>query len=201
MLDGYPHLGTLLDWEPLPAGPHEVAWDGNDTAGLVRLAGRPGASPRLWLYAMPDNTVIVRSRASRRRLPGPALYEPLRWDENAYPHARHDPAVCGPVRMTLEFPQDHERDEQGRVVLRGAVPVRVRLDPRDQARVLTSRYEVAVYVDLQFLFEEEDGVDPFTFRLDTTALNPGEHVLTVNVFTYDDHYGVATQSVVVAPSE
>jgi hypothetical protein len=198
-LQNFPYLGSLLDWEPLPAGPFEMPWDGKDPSGAVRLAGHEDLSVVLWLYALPDNAIIVRGEDRERRMAGTPLYPPLIHGENAFFHARHDPARCGPIRQTLEFPDHPVRDAEGRRVLSGKVPVRVRLDPRDRDRVLAARYEIAVYVDLVFLFEEEDGIDPFTFTWDTTSLPPGEHLLTVDVLAYDDHYGVVTERVVIRP--
>jgi hypothetical protein len=77
------------------------------------------------------------------------------------------------------------------------VPVRVTLEARDASSLVNERFEMALYEDLQFLFEEEESLNPFTFLWDTTHLTPGAHLLTVNVLGYEDHYGVATQPVII----
>lgn len=199
-IQGFPHLVTLLEWKPLAAGRQEYVWDGKDASGHVDLRKHPELSIVLSLWALPDNTVI----ADGPGLPdggirADASYPEMVSREPAYLHARHAPGSCREYRFAVEVSGDGGTDAEGRPVASGIVPVRVRLDPRDRAQLLDVRYEIAVYVDLTFLFEEEEGVDPFTFHWDTTALPPGEHLLTVNVIGYDDHLGVVTQRVMVAP--
>jgi len=53
--------------------------------------------------------------------------------------------------------------------------------------LINSRFEIIFFIDNVFLFEEEDGISPFTYRLDTKGLNEGEHILTVNIYGYEDH--------------
>ena len=64
--------------------------------------------------------------------------------------------------------------------------MRIRLAEADIAPLLHGRFEVMVFVDAEFWFEEEEGTHPLTFRLDTRGLPAGAHVLTVNLLTYDD---------------
>ena len=53
--------------------------------------------------------------------------------------------------------------------------------------LINSRFEILFFMDNVFLFEEEEGTSPFTYRLDTKGLNQGEHILTVNIYGYQDH--------------
>jgi hypothetical protein len=82
-------------------------------------------------------------------------------------------------------------------VVSGVVPVRVTVDAADAPHLINSRFEVALFEDTTFLAEEEEGTTPFTYLWDTTRLRPGEHLLTANILSYDDHYGVATVRVMV----
>lgn len=198
-IEGFPHLRTLLDWEPLEAGPQSVTWDGMDASGLIRLKEHLNLTVKLTLFALGDNTIIVQGApASGSALPqGPAGYPPEQYAGTAYLHARHPRAVCHETRVSIEFPDGTRRDDEGRPILAGTVPVRVVLDPRDAPNLVNSRFEVALYEDLTFLFEEEESINPFTFLWDTARLAPGVHLLTVNILSYDDHYGVVTQAVVI----
>ena len=49
--------------------------------------------------------------------------------------------------------------------------------------------------NLMFLLEEEDGTAPLTYYWDTGGLSPGNHFVTVNVMSYDDHIGTVTHAV------
>ncbi len=197
-VQGFPHLRTLLDWEPLEAGPQEVVWDGLDASGLVRAIEHPNLAVKLNAFALPDNTIIIRggspaaSRQQRR-----AAYPPEHRPTAAYLHARHPREVCHEAALSIEFPPGTAYDDHGRPRLTGTVPVRIVLNPSEAASLVDQRFEVALFEDLTQLFEEEEGVNPFTFLWETGRLAPGEHVLTVNILSYDDHYGLLTRPVMI----
>jgi hypothetical protein len=198
--EGFPHLRTLLDWEPLEAGPQSLAWDGLDASGLLKISGQPNLSVKLTVFAMPHNTIIVRGDDGPTASPTgvPPQYPPLRKD-GGYFHARHARALCHEVGVAMEFPEAQGLDGDGRPIVSGRVPVRVTLDPRDAARLVNSRFEVVVFEGLTVLFEDEEGTTPFTFLWETSHLPPGTHLVTINVLSYDDHYGVVTRAVTVRP--
>lgn len=197
-IEGFPHLRTLLDWRPLEAGPHELAWDGRDASGLLQIDRHPHLTMKLMAFAMPHNTIIVRNETSSAARPSQAAaYAPLVQKRGGAFHAKHPRAVCREVRFRVEFPDAAPRDAQGRPVLSGTVPVRVMLDERDASYIVNQRYEVAFFEDLVTLFEEEESSNPLTYLWDTSHLTPGEHALTVNILSYDDHFGVVTVPVVI----
>ena len=200
-VEGFPHLRTLLDWEPLEAGSHEIVWDGLDASGLIRAIDHSRLVVKLSAYALPDNTLIVRGKPADEPPTAPAAYPPEEHPGRAYLHARHPRAICHEARLAVLFPPETPRDAQGRPVIRGTVPVRVALEAADALHLVNQRFEVALYEDLTFLFEEEESANPFTFLWDTSRLPEGAHVLTVNLFSYDDHFGVATQPVVIEREE
>ena len=205
-IQGFPHLRTLLDWEPMAAGPQEILWDGLDASGLIRAIDHPTLIAKLHAYALADNTIIVRglpagqagrsSAASSLASIAPT-YPPEQASERLYLHARHARPACHEARVSVSFPPQTPRDAQGHPVLTGTVPVQVALDPSDATYFVNQRFEVALYEDLTFLFEEEESTNPLTFLWDTARLPAGAHLLTVNVLSYDDHYGVVTQPVVI----
>lgn len=197
----FPHLVTLLDWTPMEAGRQTLHWNGLDDAGLVRVVDHPRRVILLSLYALPDNALIVRGDEARERgvrresAPYPAEHEGSR----AYMHAAHPRELCGEIEFEVELGErDRVRlDASGKPILTGVVPVKVRMAHADARRLVDAKFEVAIYEDLEFLFEEEDAVHPFTFLWDTTQLAPGEHLLTIDIIGYDDHFGVETIPVVI----
>ena len=82
-------------------------------------------------------------------------------------------------------------------MLSGKVPIRVEIAPEDKIYITNKRFEAMFFVDSVFLFEEEEGTSPLTFYWDTSRLNPGEHLLSVNIMSYDDHVGTKTQKVII----
>jgi len=198
-VEGFPHLRTLLDWQPLEAGPQSLAWDGLDASGLIKAKAHPNLSIKLHAFALPDNTLIVRG-SGRPPAPGrggDAAYPPAAKGPGAYLHASHSRAVCHEVGLSIDFPDSRATDAEGRPLLAGRVAVRVTIDPEDAGHLLDQRFETVIFEGLTVLFEDEESSNPFTFLWDTSRLRPGPQLLTVNMLSYDDHYGLATRAVVV----
>lgn len=197
LLRGYPLLATLMDWRPQPAGQHEFRWDGLDRDGMIQIGHHPNVRMEILAFALPENAVIVEAKddwAGR----GPNEAPPF---ARGFRHALHAPANCREPDFEVDFPDADAWDEDGNPILGGESSIRIRLDPRDAAHLINQRFEAMFFVDTLFLFEEEEGTNPFSYRLDTTELSPGRHLLTVNVLSGDDHAGVRTLPFVVARGE
>ena len=199
-IEGFPHLNTLLDWEPFEAGPQRVIWDGLDESGLIRVEDHSHLSIKLSAFALPDNTIIVQSPQLASAKSSETAQYPPDVKMQGYLHARHRRIDCGEVGLRVEFPESARKDAKGRPIVSGKIPVRVSLRGHNMAHTINQRFEVMLYEDLTALFEEEDSLNPFTFMWDTTRLTPGSHLLTVNILSYDDHFGVSTVPVVVEAS-
>jgi len=191
-LNEFPHLRTLLDWEPLEGGAQELAWDGLDASGLIRVEEHPERSVKLVAFALAPNTIIVRGE-----LPDPPT-NPLtrRQRRQGFSHADHPRATCHEVRFRVEFP-GATADAEGRPQLSGVVSVRVWLDEREAVHLVNERFDIMLFVDLTIIVEEGEGSNPYTYLWDTTHIPPGPHLLTVNVLGYADHFGVVTQPVLI----
>lgn len=193
-LTPFMHLRTLLNWEPMEAGSHTLIWDGLDASNWIRAVDHPNLSVNLAAFALPDNAIIARgTHEESSTFPGAANRRPPK--SGLYLHALHDPAQCRDIFLQVEFPGSEENDE-GLPILDGKTIVRTRLEEKDKNFMVNQRFEIIFSVDTVLLFEEEEGQDPFNFEWDTTGLAPGEHLLTVNLIGYDDHYGVKTVRVV-----
>jgi hypothetical protein len=77
------------------------------------------------------------------------------------------------------------------------VPVRVELDERDEQHLINTRFEIMLFVDGTFIYEMYDGTSPFTYNWDTSRFAKGLHILTVNVFSFDDHVGIVSRKVIL----
>jgi len=108
-------------------------------------------------------------------------------------------SVCHEPEFQVIFPSDSERTAEGIPVLKGIVPVKIVISERDRHHLESERFEVMFFVDTVFIFEDEEGFTPFTYMWNTKDLSEGEHVFTVNIFSYDDHCGVESRKVIVKP--
>ncbi len=190
-----PYLRTLLDWEPMEAGSHTLVWDGLDESAWIKAINHPDLSVNLSAFALADNAIIAKGEKGGVDLPQQKPNQLRNIDRNLYFHAAHERDHCRDITFDIEFP-NVERNPEGLPILKDETIVRVRLRSQDRNFMVNQRFEVMFFVDTVFLFEEEEGQDPFNFAWDTKGLNPGEHLLTVNLIGYEDHLGVKTVRVI-----
>jgi hypothetical protein len=203
-VQGFPLLGTLLDWAPLEGGEQTFDWDGLDASGTVQLAAHPARWITLELISMPRNTILVAGGAHAPAITagGAAQYPPLvATGDQAHLELKKPRREALVPRLSMELPSSEEVDAEGRPIVRGVVPVRVTIAPEDAPSMTDALFEVAFYIDLTFFFEDEESTTPMTWLWDTSDLPSGPHLLTVNVFSYDGRIGCLTRSVVVGSGQ
>jgi hypothetical protein len=203
LADG-PYVRTVVDWVARDAGDHVVAWDGWDASQAMNLAKHPMISPTVRAYTLPGNTIFVGPDADQVQF---VSMPPLGMREKQtrpvktrmFFHADQPLETRGDVPMEFSILGEHERDEQGRHVVSGMVPIRLDVPGDVRARVLERRFEPVFFVDGIFVFEIEMGMLPMTWQWDSTVVNPGEHYITTNIRGYEGNYGAATLRVWVEP--
>lgn len=162
--EGGPMLRNLIDWEPQEAGPQEIIWDFSDATGKVYFG--PNPDYYVAIFCLPAD--------SREQPPsGPALL--------GYRKA---------PRFRVEFPESEIVQDVPQIS--HLDPIRITLDRRDSQWLTESKYEVGLYIDNTFLMEEEEGLNPFSYRLDTRGLRAGKYKVTVNVVGYEGEVGTHT---------
>jgi hypothetical protein len=77
------------------------------------------------------------------------------------------------------------------------VPLKADVAEAQRQRVIERRFEAAFYVDGVFSHENELGYVPLGWTWDSSQVNDGEHVLTLNIRGYEGNFGTATVKVVV----
>ena len=160
-------LRHLLDWDYRDAGAHVEVWDMKDETGTVNFTGRTDLMLVLSCRAVGSGPKDVISMSGLRKAP----------------------------RVDVGFPKSTETTEDGIVVIRDIMPVRVTLDKEDQKWITETKFEVGLFIDNVFLMEDEEGANPFTYQLNTRGLNEGIHTITVNIVGYQGEVG--TKSVLM----
>ena len=193
--------GTIFDWMPSSAGRHSFVWDGMDSSGSFNLLRRKDVSLRIVGYSLPGNTVFFAGKTaeldSECAPEDPAAGRRLWRTRGKAFHYGHNPLNCHEPEFKVIFPGMDEADSDVTEVS-GQVPVRVVIDPDDAAYMVSRKYEIMFYVDGIFIYETEDGSNPFNYIWDTANLSKGPHILTVNLLSYDDHIGVMSRRVIAA---
>lgn len=199
-------LRTLLDWVPQEAGRQAVPWDFKDQDGFFMLKDHPHVQKNLLAFSLPDNSIIVKNGVSSESLlairSGTGIRRP-RVQGALIPvkqfHALHSRKICHEPRFEMEILTERHT-QNGLPVIHGPTPIRVTINPRDKAHLLNSRFEVILFCDLNFVYEEEEGTTPFTFEWHPRGLTTGEHILTASLMSFDDHIGVLSKKVWVEGS-
>lgn len=199
-----PYLKTVADWVPRAAGLQSITWDGWDASRVLQLGEHPRLQPSVRAYTLPANTIFVAEAPHTSRFADvdttvrrPAGPKPPK--TRMFFQADQPLESRGDVPVTLTLTGTAEPDDTGAVPVHGVVPVRLDVPPEVKGLVLARRFEPAFFVDGTFVHETEVGFLPLTWQWDTTALNPGEHYLTVNLRGYEGNFGAATVKVVVQP--
>lgn len=199
-----PMYKTLVDWKPRVAGSVTEYWDGRDEDHLVVMWDRPGFSALITYVTLPDATVIAYGNddeSYRQYKLGRGAERPQKPDSEPAagraarlrPEGLVPPAWARAPRVTLSFPRLEGAGEVPAVA--GEVAVRVEVEPEDRERLMREQFEIIFYVDDVFFAEAERGYLPFNWRWELAQLPVGEHVLTVNVASFQGQVGVASRKV------
>lgn len=214
-IDNGPMLGTMVNWEPRPAGLVTESWRGYDTQGLRQFFKRPDAFLTEMAYALPDNSVITYGNkdityAEWYEKVGKGLPHrprPPRSDNAPAvmcPHSYFPPHLTTDPQIVVSFPDIEGYKEsalkrgsdgvvQPAVISGDAVLVRVSIPNEAHLKFLLERqFEMVVFVDDRRFFEAEQSAAPFNFRWDVSMLSSGLHYLTMNVVSAADHVGTFT---------
>jgi hypothetical protein len=206
-----PMLASLANWEPRASGKNVQRWNGFDQDQLLDLRRSERLSVLVTAYKLPAHSIITTGngamdyRAYRRskgwREDQATIGTPVP-DRNGVRIARSyfqpqykqaDPAV------TLQPLGAVERGPDGVLRLRDSLRMQVDMAERDRWLMQEGLYEVAFFVDNEFVSEEEHGYVPITWLWSPTALKPGRHMLTVNVSGFGGKVAVRSMLFDVPP--
>lgn len=198
-----PLMVCLLDWVPLSSGMKSEPWGGCDVSGVLIPENRRKIV--VSAFSLPINTVITRGNPVQKAAnpvhpPKNISIEPGATVRPVHPHARLPHERRRSPRFSVSFPEHEATDKNGLPILSGRVPVKIEIDEEDKRWLTDIRFEIMLYLDYVFIFEDEDAYTPFTYTWDTRHLNEGEHLLTVNVQGYGDHIGAQSKRVFIKRS-
>lgn len=197
--DGGPLLRTLIDWQAQEAGKHSITWDGMDSSGVMSLLGNPNVFINIAAYSLPENSIILRGKE------GSSPIKTIEAEKRArkivsikkYTHALHKRAKCHEPDFDLEILDIKKYKDNKIPIIEDTVPIRIILDEEDKLDLINSRFEIIFFIDNIFIFEEEEGVSPFTYRFDIKGLSKGEHIITVNIYGFDDHISSKSKKIFI----
>jgi hypothetical protein len=205
-------LRSLSVWRPRPAGRNLQRWNGFDESGLVDLRNERMAL-LVTAFRLPDFTVITTGNDSTG-------YRAWRTTANGWPERPDTPqgGTAQPLerngqRIARQHYMARFKDQEPRITVTLATSdgkpldataplpenVRVSVDLHTDDRWLMQEqlYEVAFFVNGDFVSEEENGYVPIAWIWNTAGLRPGRHLLTVNMTGFTGRVGTRTLAVQV----
>ena len=75
--------------------------------------------------------------------------------------------------------------------------VKVTLDEKDKAIFQKHQFEICFFLDNKFYAEDETGYTPFNWVWDLSNVEEGEHLLTINISSFQDQIGLLSKKVKV----
>jgi hypothetical protein len=164
LTQGGPLLTHLLDWEYRPKGRHVEEWNGKVGQSPVDYRTRKDLMLTIFAYSAPLDKKNIEK----------------------YPFLQPVPA------FDILFPEA-KGESGGYPVLEGNTSIRVMVQPDTMTWLSDLRYEIALYFDDLFMYEEEEGVSPYTYFIDTTKYNDGLHRINVNILCSSGQAGAVTK--------
>lgn len=210
-----PMLRSLAEWAPRGAGKNIQRWDGRDQSGLIDLRREDGLSVLVTAFRLPARAILAvgnqaldyRTYRGRKGWPERAVRpEDMQLAKDGVRISRHYyfPRTQDAIpEVILTLPDGLPRSEAGLPLLSNGQPVMIRADIPEQDRWLMneSLYEVGFFLDKAFLAEEEQGYVPIGFLWRPQGLDPGKHLLSVNLSGFSGKVGVASLQFEIAADD
>lgn len=190
--DGGPCYKTLFDWSPRDAGTHRYPWDGKAVTGGIEVWQREKLNIVLDGFTLPPNAILLTGSGQKLRefeFKGRRL--PLRppHGEQIYLHAMHRRELCHDMTIGLSVLKSRGTTDGVPVLGRNAV-LKVSAGANMNYRQLErEKIELYCFIDGQLLFEGPYPALPAKLKVDTSEIPNGDHLLTVNLRTFEDHVG------------
>ncbi len=199
-------LKTIVDWKPRVAGEITEYWNGKDEDNLIDVWKMQNHLLILTYMTLPETTVITvgnekyeyRAYKHNLKTPRPTKVErPMMNARKLSPHFFKSRLTDRAFRVQLTFPELDKAESNELPTAKDKLMVRADVPDEDRDVPLNQQYEVIIFVDSVFYAEEERGHLPFNYPLELKSLSPGEHVLTVNVITFEDQIGIGSRKIMV----
>jgi len=203
-IEGGPMLATLADWVPHAAGRNIQHWNGFDADGVADLRGEPGLSLLVTAFALPDHAILTfgngatdypgwqEARGFEPRTTAPDAMVLERDGRRISPHHYYGRTLDRDPRVRLALGGEEVSGDAPIPTVSGRTAIRVDVQEEDRWLLDESLYEVAFFIDHRFVSEEEQGYLPLSWLWDAATLDPGPHLLTVNVSGFRGQVGVKT---------
>lgn len=202
-----PLLRSVFNWVPRQAGENEEHWDGMDASNILDISRHPNKQININAYQISNNSIFVGEKSTKVTLisglrskpdwPTKKRIKKKKHRKRMYRHSQQPIETRRDIVLKLSLPPGLERNKDGIPIVSGKVPILLNVAKEDRVMVLNRRSEPVFFLDGQFVFENEVGYLPMTWKMDTANINEGLHYVTANLLGYEGNFGIATIQFIV----
>ncbi|MGZ8944050.1 MAG: FlgD immunoglobulin-like domain containing protein [Methylococcaceae bacterium] len=199
-------LRNLSSWQPKGPGKNIERWDGKDQNGLMDIRSEQNLGILVIAFKLPEHAILTygnqaidyraycSSKNWQDKVIAPEQMQLNRDGVAVSPHYYAPRSFDAVPDVTLTLSDLLTKNSAGIPQIKLNSPVTVKTDIAEQDRWMMkqSLYEVAFFVDHEFVAEEEQGYVPLSWRWLPQQLKPGRHLLTVNISGFSGKVGVAS---------
>ncbi|TDX51149.1 FlgD immunoglobulin-like domain containing protein [Orenia marismortui] len=194
-IDNGPMINTLLDWKPRPAGHNILYWSGFDKDGVLDAREFSGLKLVTIGFYLPESSVItygnnksnyfkyINSLKTKKKVLREEKLRKVKISPYYYLQLRD----YRTPQFSVELPQYNEANYN--IKKDSKLLIRILAKNEFKRLLMKNRFEVILFLDAKFIYEEEEGYIPFNIPWSTKGLDPGEHYLTVVLATYNGQVG------------
>ncbi len=208
-IDNGPMMRELMHWKPINTGKAVVRWDGFDKDGAEHFALRDDVWFVVMAYRLPEYAIITSGNAETEYL----SYRKLKGWKTPVPDLANIELQRNGVRLeqdyflpraylpvvSLDFAETPELSRVGIPQVGDTVQFKIDVPQEDRWILDSSFYETGFYINYQFQSEEEQGFVPLIWEYDASALEPGRHIATVQLFGFGGFISSDTVEFLVTP--
>ena len=199
-IENGPMLRVISNWIPKNSGKVLQRWNMRDVDNMVDISHLK-FSVSVTAFALPKYTIITTNNKklnyfeyfTQNGFTCPTIDQEeqllIRDDKGISKHFYSCRIQDRDPRVNLEIPNAPKKEvpilQNGKQTL-----IKVTMHPEDEAIFEKAKYEVSFFIDFKFSSEEELGYMPISWNFNPNALKKGEHVLSVNISTFQGQVGV-----------
>lgn len=185
---------TLVNWQKQRKGRHAIKWDGMDTSKTFNILDNknftfsfnyylPGEDSAVLSFPPMDDTIVISDNFIGRA---------PQFMHLSSLHKKHTKEHCKDIAVEFDLSSDVSKSKQGLYTIKGQTPITIRLPQKDKSWFSQERFSINIFIDDVFVKGEALGYTPYTWNFNPQGINPGKHLVTVNIKGFNDHIGVGS---------
>lgn len=194
---------TLVNWQKQRKGKHAITWDGMDSSATFAIVGNknftfsfnyylPGRDEPVFNVGPAEDDVIVADYFIGRA---------PKFTHLSALHKNHVQERCKDIEVLFELPADIQKTKQGIARIGGTCPITIQLPGKDTQWFSRERFSINIFIDDIFVHGEALGYAPYAWNFNPQGINPGKHLITVNIKGFNDHIAVGSLPVYIATAD